>query len=370
MKPPKNVPPQAVIDSLGDGVYACDPDRTITYWSKSAERITGWKAEDVLGRKCSDNVLCHIDKDGHRLCGEEYCPLHRSMTVGSGSKGALLVYAKGKDGKRIPMLVSVAPIRDPEGQVIGGVETFRDASETVQDLERAQAIQQLALQNEVPEDPRVTFSAHYVPHEFVGGDFYGIEKLDDDRYGIMLADVMGHGVAAALYTMHLSALWSRFRRLLEHPAEFTAAVNDELAKVVKDDESFATAACGVLDLKGRTFRFAGAGGPPILLMHSDGMYECAQCAGLPLAILPGNSYEETTIDLHERDRLLFFSDGALEVADAEENLLGIDGLVEMLKRQGYPSTPIQMEALEEELLKYSNSIRLEDDLTLIEVVLQ
>ena len=290
------------------------------------------------------------------------------MTVDSMSKEPLLVYAKGKDGRRIPMFVSVSPIRDSQGRVIGGVETFREASETVHDLERAQAIQQLALQEDVPEDSRVAFTAHYVPHGFVGGDFYGIEKLDEDCYGIMLADVMGHGIAAALYTMHLSSLWRRYHERLAKPAEFTAAVNDELAKVVGNDESFATAACGVLDLKNREFRVAGAGGPPVLLMHPDGTHECVECAGLPLAILPGCEYEEATIPLDEGDRLLLFTDGALEVADAEQNMLGVEGLVNLLRDQGYPRAPIRMEALEEALLKYSNSIRLEDDLTLIEVV--
>ncbi len=75
-----NVDIKAIVDSLSDGVYVCDPQRRIIYWSKPAERITGWRAEEVVGRCCFDDVLCHIDKDGHKLCGEEYCPLHRATT--------------------------------------------------------------------------------------------------------------------------------------------------------------------------------------------------------------------------------------------------------------------------------------------------
>ena len=212
---------KAIIDSLSDGVYVCDLDRTIIYWSKSAERITGWTAEDVVGKQCFDNVLCHIDKDDHPLCGEEYCPLHRSMITSTGSTGSLLVYAQAKSGGRIPMHVSVAPLRNAGGEVIGGVETFQDASAVVHDLERARAIQQLALQHDLPEDCRVRFSTYYVPHAIVGGDYYAIEMLGDDRSGLMLADVMGHGVAAALYTMPTSVrcgtdstACSRIRRIL------------------------------------------------------------------------------------------------------------------------------------------------------------
>jgi phosphoserine phosphatase RsbU/P len=362
-----NLDIKAIVDSLSDGVYVCDLDRRITYWSKSAERITGWTAEDVVGRQCFDNVLCHIDKDNHQLCGEEYCPLHRSMITGSGSNGSLLVYAQAKNGERVPMQVSVAPMRNAAGEVIGGVETFQDASAMVHDLERAKAIQQLALQHELPEDDRVRFTTHYVPQAIVGGDYYAIEKLDEDCYGLMLADVMGHGVAAALYTMHLSSLWDRYHSLLVSPLDFATKVNNELVKVVKTDESFATALCGVVDLEQRVFRFTGAGGPKVLHMHADETYDCLEGPGLPFGIMQDADYDEVDIPIQRGDRLLFFSDGAEEVHNAAGEMLGIDGLLGILKKQGYPQADIQMDALEEELLKYSNEIRLGDDLTFIEI---
>jgi phosphoserine phosphatase RsbU/P len=360
----------AIVDSLSDGLYVCDLDRRITYWSKSAERITGWRAEDVIGIQCFDNVLCHIDKDGHPLCGQEYCPLHRSIITGMGSDGSLLVFAQSKGGERIPMLVSVAPLRNAAGDVIGGVETFQDASAMVHDLERAKAIQQLALHHDLPADPRIKFTTHYVPHAIVGGDYYAIEKLNEDCYGLMLADVMGHGIAAALYTMHLSSLWNRYRSLIREPAEFAAKLNNELVKVVKTDESFATAVCGLIDLREGVFRFAGAGGPQVLRIYPNGTSECFETAGLPLAIMEDAEYEELHVELREDDRLLLFSDGAVEISNAADEMLGLDGLLDMLKRQGYPAADLRMELLEEDLLKYSNCIRLADDLTLIEIRVQ
>ena len=357
----------AIMDSLSDGVYVCDLERKITYWSKSAERITGWSAEDVVGHQCFDNILCHIDKDGHPLCGEEYCPLHRAMITDTGSRGSLLVYAQGKSGERIPMLVSVSPIRNSAGDVIGGVETFRDASSMVNDLERAKAIQQIALTHDVPEEARVEFATHYIPHDVVGGDYYAIQKLGEDQYGLILADVMGHGVAAALYTMHLSQLWQRYHGLLVNPAEFAVNVNNALAKVVKTDTSFATAVCGLVDLKKRVFRFVAAGAPPVLHTHADGTHQFLESPGLPLAVMEDAPYEETSVEIWPTDTLLFFSDGVVEIHNADGDMLGTTGLVSLLKEQRYPQRKLDMDRLEQELLKYSNTIRLNDDLTIIDV---
>jgi sigma-B regulation protein RsbU (phosphoserine phosphatase) len=79
------------------------------------------------------------------------------------------------------------------------------------------------------------------------------------------------------------------------------------------------------------------------------------------------AYEETSVPIQEGDHLLLFSDGAVEVHNADGQILGVDGLMDMLKAQDNPTTDIQTSALEEELLRYSDGIRIEDDLTFIEI---
>ncbi len=355
-----------ILDSLSDGVYVCDRERTIVYWSASAERITGWTSQDVLGRRCLDEVLCHVDKDGHQLCGKEFCPLHRSMITGATSEVPLIVFAKGKDGQRIPMHVSVAPIRDPSGEVIGGVEMFRDVSSVLADLQRAKRIQSLSLAYDLPNDERVRFATHYAPHDIVGGDYLALRKLDADRYGFFLADVMGHGVAAALHTMHLSALSARHQEAMAEPVRFAETINNELCRIVKG-ESFATAICGVIDAEARTLRFCSAGGPPLLAVRADGTYEELECSGVPLGVMEGAPYDEGRAEFSPGDRLVLYSDGAAEIHNAEGEMLGVSGLIGILKDLGYPASKLPMSVLEERLLLYSNAIRLDDDVTLIEV---
>ena len=116
-----------ILDSLGDGVYVTDVDRRIVYWNRAASKSPAGRPKTWLGRDCFDSLLSHVDKDGHELCGNEYCPLHRSIVTGVGS-GAPLVFAQRKDGRRTPVQVTVAPIRNAAGEIIGGVEAFRDIS--------------------------------------------------------------------------------------------------------------------------------------------------------------------------------------------------------------------------------------------------
>jgi PAS domain S-box-containing protein len=357
---------EKIVDCLSDGVYVCDRRRRIVYWSKSAERITGWQSEDVLGRACLEDILNHEDKDGHRLCGEEYCPLHRAMITGVTTSVPVIVFARHKNGTRVPTMVTTAPIRNEAGEVIGGVETFRDVSPMLVDLERAQKIQHQALQYDLPEDPRLHFSTFFRSYDIVGGDYYAIQALDADHYGFLLADMEGHGVAAALYAMHLSILWNRHFHLMRSPADFAAAVNAELIKIFGSVVTFATAMCGAIDVSAGTLCFTGAGGPTPLIIHKNWTVEKPKSTSPPLGVMEDTLYKEETVKLKSGDSILLFSDGAIEIQNAADEWLGDEGFIQILKNLDYPKTPLSMDSLEEELLRFSNDIRLQDDITIIE----
>jgi PAS domain S-box-containing protein len=358
---------EVILDSLSDGVYVCDRDRRIVYWSKSAERITGWQPGDVVGRLCLEDVLCHEDKDGNRLCGEEHCPLHRAMVTGATTTVPVIVYARGKDGRKIPMQVTAAPIRNESGKVVGGVETFRDVSPVLQDLERAKMIQLQALVQDLPSDPRLRFSTFYLPHDIVGGDYYAVKQLDEDRYGFLVADMEGHGLAAALYTMQLVSVWSQHCQLLTSPAGFAAEVNKELVRIFGRVVTFATAVCGVIDARAGKVSLTGAGGPPPLIIRANKTMEKIKCTGPLFGVMEDVPYEEQIVELEPGDSLLLFSDGAFEIRNARDQLLGVDGLAKILTSLDYPRNQLNMDAMQEELLKFSNDIRLQDDITIMEV---
>jgi PAS domain S-box-containing protein len=359
-----------LLSSLNDGLYATDTDRRIIYWSPSAERITGWQAEDILGKRCADDVLAHVDKDGHPLCGEEHCPLHRAMVTDQGSDISVIVFALTKSGKRKPMRVSVAPIRNASGEVIGGVETFRDVSAEFHDLHLARQIQDALLRKETPKDSRVKFSSYYLPWGMIGGDYYAINKIDDDRFAFMLADITGHGLAAALGTIYLDSLWQSHLDLLAQPGKLATVVSRKLSPLIgqptDDAMRFATAIFGLLDLNTMSLVLSYAGGPAPFLFHADGKLESLKGSGLPLGLPFDAEYEEHTVPIRPGDCLLAFTDGVTEVRVASGELLGAEGLEQILKESDYPASK-GFKEIEETLLKSSDRIRFSDDLTFLEV---
>ena len=91
-----------LLDSLFDGVYFVDLDRRITYWNAGAERISGYLRSEVVGSCCADNLLRHIDTEGHKLC-QDGCPLAATMRDGKTRESS--VYLHHKFGHRVPVLV-------------------------------------------------------------------------------------------------------------------------------------------------------------------------------------------------------------------------------------------------------------------------
>jgi diguanylate cyclase (GGDEF)-like protein/PAS domain S-box-containing protein len=133
---------KTLLDNLYDGVYFVDALRTITYWNKGAERITGYAAAEVIGKRCADNILVHSDREGNLLCLRG-CPL--SETIADGALRSTDVFLRHKDGHRVPVTVRAAPIRDAAGATVGGVEIFTDNTPPSVALERLAELERLAF---------------------------------------------------------------------------------------------------------------------------------------------------------------------------------------------------------------------------------
>jgi diguanylate cyclase (GGDEF)-like protein/PAS domain S-box-containing protein len=131
-----------LLENLSDGIYFTDTEGRITYWNKGAERLTGFSKEEVLGRRCSDNILIHVDERGNSLC-RNGCPLGQTMIDRQLREQE--VYLRTKDGHRLPILVKASPIVGDSGEVRGAVEVFSNNSEKIKILERLAEMERTAM---------------------------------------------------------------------------------------------------------------------------------------------------------------------------------------------------------------------------------
>jgi diguanylate cyclase (GGDEF)-like protein/PAS domain S-box-containing protein len=145
---PRNEFYRDVLDTLFDGVYFVDRERRITFWSKTAAKMTGYEAREVVGRRCADNILVHVDGEGTSLC-EGLCLLAR--TIEDGEPREANVFLHHRKGHRMPVSVRVAPIRNAEGRITGGVEVFSDNSRRLAEVQELDRLKQLALVDPVTE---------------------------------------------------------------------------------------------------------------------------------------------------------------------------------------------------------------------------
>jgi sigma-B regulation protein RsbU (phosphoserine phosphatase) len=226
------------------------------------------------------------------------------------------------------------------------------------EAQEARAIQQALLPKSSPFIPGFEVSGLSVPVGAVGGDWYDFIDLRDGRWGLVLADVSGKGMAAALL---MSATRAMTRSLAENscsPAEVLTKLNQLL---VDDFPSgrFVTMVYAVLDPNQRTITFANAGHlPPVVLGPSRTEFLQSEM-GLPLGIRRG-AYSETTLQLRDCERLVLYSDGITEATNADDEEYGSARLAEHLV-----SSDASKESLLQSVRTFAEGGELQDDATII-----
>ena len=196
-----------------------------------------------------------------------------------------------------------------------------------QELEVAKRIQLSILPESFPESPHFTVAARYVPMTSVAGDFYEFLATGGPTAGLLVADVSGHGVPAALIASMVKLATSAQRQQAAYPDRLLAGVNEALCG--NTQRQFVTAAYVYLDAEQGELRYAAAGHPPMLLLREGQVYLIEE-NGLVLGILTSAAYTATQQPMRKGDRLLLYTDGILEAANSAEEEFGQERLGRLL----------------------------------------
>lgn len=346
-----------LIDHVPLQIYFKDLDSRIVMTNKGMAEYQGFESvADLVGKHDRD---LFSNTHWEKAAEDE----RRIIDTGIPMTGQLETETWREGGESF-VLTSKFPWRDKAGEVKGtfGVSSDvtslvlaqRQATELANELQQknasyeeevklAREIQQALATTGFPSvksanGNRLHFGSRYLPISGLAGDFFEVLALGDDRYGIFICDVMGHGVRAALIVSMLRGLLATQNVKSRNSAEFLTAMNSGLTSILKraNVTMFATAFYGIIDLEELTLEFSCAGHPgPVISGEGRNVQLCTERGekGPALGLIANATYPVREIDLDGISRLLLFTDGVLEAENEageqflENRLLGIAGKV-------------------------------------------
>ncbi len=242
------------------------------------------------------------------------------------------------DEKDLEILVTVAM------QASLGIQKLNLVDEAVQnrkiqdDLKLAHEVQQAFLPQKRPNFGGYQFYSFYRATNQVGGDYFDYIPIDEDRIAVIVADVVGHGIAAALLMAKVAAE-SRFALAAHRDAAIAMnEINQNLSTLNVD--RFATALVGILDRKEHSFVYANAGHMPPVVRRKDGSVSMVQGeSGLPIGVMEDSQYLPTKLELGSGEVFVLFTDGINESMNESGDILGIEPLLKQIE-QSQTKTPV------------------------------
>ena len=232
------------------------------------------------------------------------------------------------------------------------------------EMQLAAEIQRQILPKGAPVVPGFQLAGWYRPARQVGGDYYDLFPLRDGRIGLVLGDVSGKGMPAALM---VSTLHSALRLLLDQAA-FGPALLEKLNRHISESSAankFITMLLVELDPLSGVLHYMNAGHNPGILLRGDGAVEQLGAGGLPLGLLPEARFQSRALTLEPRDLFCIYSDGITEAESPSEEEFGMGRLIELLREGQDRPLPELIEAIPQAVGEFSQGRPQGDDQTLV-----
>ena len=250
--------------------------------------------------------------------------------------------------------------------------TLGRLSSVQEDLRIASDIQQRMLVSQVRLEsihPGVDCQAHMIPCLDIGGDFYDIIRLDTDHIAVVVGDVSGKGITAAMMMATCITLLRAYSESFRSPSRMMRKINPRLVDGNESDCLFTTLFLGMINLQKGTFTYCNAGHNPALIQRVNGSIEELDVVhGPAVGVFDQVPYEETRVRFNSGDRLLLYTDGVSETFSADGNLYGVGRITEFC-RSASTTTDVRilLTDLLSDLKRFSDNELPHDDITLVAI---
>jgi len=242
-------------------------------------------------------------------------------------------------------------------------ELQRQELQIERELEIAREFQTRLIPARLPEIDGIHVAAKYLATDRVGGDLYDVFGMGNSCLGVFVADVSGHGLPAAFVTTMTKTALDGYRANQYSPKAILEQINRDLCESTLETH-FATAFLAVLDCETLKMKFVNSSHScPVL--YSEGKFEVLDAEGHVLGMFEEPEYEEKEIQLHEGDRILFYTDGLTEAFNAAGDPYGCQRLLDVVRENVKSGGQAIIDKVLEDMRNHLDGQATEDDLTLV-----
>ncbi len=231
------------------------------------------------------------------------------------------------------------------------------------ELRMAEALQSSILPGQLPEIPGINMDSLYVSMEHIGGDYYDIFPLSDNRIGILIADVSGHGVPAALVTMMVKVAFTSYSGFDLSSDLILEKINKELVKVLGIEIlHYVTAFYLILDYQHNVIQFSSAGHPSqFLYSKENNEIHSLKTYGRFLGIDKNSIYGKKIMFLNKGDKIILFTDGIVEARNEKNEQYSVKKLKELIMKNNDLKAESFIKLLEKDLNIFCGDMKQSDD---------
>ncbi len=374
-----------IIDFLPDATFVIDADGKVIEWNRAMEEMTGVPALSVLGKGDYEYAIPFYGERKPMLAnlvlmpGDEVERRYRNVQRTGDTLVVDICLPNFRPGGAY-LWAKASPLYDSDGKVVGAIETIRDITERILAEERlarskaelriAAEIQQSFLPEQIPRIEGFDVAALSVMAKEVGGDFFDVIPfevipLNSGVFGLLIADVSGKGVPAALFmalsriVVRVNALWHR------DPSKIIWYANNIITQDSKAG-MFVTLFYGSLSEKDRTLTYVNAGhNPPLLYRSRDGSMERLMPTGIFLGGLEDQEYGSRTAEIGPDDIAVLYTDGVTESINASEEMFGEERLKAVIRSHAKLPAKGLIEKILEAVTSFAGDEPQFDDITLM-----
>jgi phosphoserine phosphatase RsbU/P len=248
-------------------------------------------------------------------------------------------------------------------------EVRRSRDRLERELASAGAMQRRILPAALPKGMGATFAAYYRTSLYAGGDYYDVFALPDGQFGVIVADVSGHGAPSAIVMAMIRAAVHAFPGFACDPAEMIRYLNRHF-EFLWESPMFATALSALVDPREPSVTIACAGHPPPLLLRDGRVSVLGVDATMPILLMELTRVPDVRHTLHQGDRLLFYTDGVTERTDTTDDMFELPRLIEALERNASLAPADQVQAIVADLDAFAGDHEPDDDQTLLLIAIE